>query len=463
MNSYNVPGIHIEENSIEVPLSWEDLDPRDLREVRKAKKMESLSFFYRVLTAPEHVNDQLPLLLFLQGGPGGKSPRPISVSSDGWFKEALKHFSIILPDQRGTGKSSPVTGETILSRGTPQEQSDFLHHFLADSIVKDCEYLRQEVFSGRKWATLGQSYGGFLTLTYLSFYPEAINVSFTTGGIPSVPANVHEVYEHTWNKVHMKNDLYFSRYPSDRERFDDIAESVEKEKPHLPNGDLLTLHRLQDLGNSFGMKPSFEKIHFLLEDAFDSAHHLTPGFLNAVMNATSTYGRELYWVLQEGIYMDGGEEGSISCPHWAAWEEMKKRPEFASSHRPLLFTGEMTFPWRFEECSELKPFREAMNIFMASTQWGHIYDEKQLQKNKVPLLAAVYHNDMYVPSELSLATLQHVRNSTSWVTSSYEHDGLHEEGVFTHLFNLALSTGALCHIEEETATNKGEHKKLLGR
>ena len=42
-----------------------------------------------------------PLLIFLQGGPGGAGPRLNSPTSDGWIEEAIRHFRVILPDQRG--------------------------------------------------------------------------------------------------------------------------------------------------------------------------------------------------------------------------------------------------------------------------------------------------------------------------------------------------------------------------
>ena len=78
---------------------------------------ESIKLFYRVVCAPDRINDDLPLLLFLQGGPGGESPRPLSPTSDGWIEEAVKHFRVVLPDQRGTGRSSCVDGRTIKALG----------------------------------------------------------------------------------------------------------------------------------------------------------------------------------------------------------------------------------------------------------------------------------------------------------------------------------------------------------
>ena len=57
-------------------------------------------------------------------------------------------------------------------------------HEEAERIVRDFEALREQHFSGRQWWTLGQSYGGFLTLQYLSHYPESVVASAITGGIP---------------------------------------------------------------------------------------------------------------------------------------------------------------------------------------------------------------------------------------------------------------------------------------
>src|SRR5262249_33725554 len=48
-----------------------------------------------------------PYLVFLQGGPGFEAARPTSPPS-GWMKRALADFRVLLLDQRGTGRSSPV-------------------------------------------------------------------------------------------------------------------------------------------------------------------------------------------------------------------------------------------------------------------------------------------------------------------------------------------------------------------
>ena len=65
--------------------------------------------------------------------------------------------------------SSPVTHQTLTGL-TPDEQCDYLTHFRADSIVKDAEAIRKQ-FNVKKWAILGQSFGGILFINLLIFIP----------------------------------------------------------------------------------------------------------------------------------------------------------------------------------------------------------------------------------------------------------------------------------------------------
>ena len=51
LSEYYVPGLHIEDRSIKVPLDWTGHEPGH------GFDGESISLFYRVVTAPEHVHD----------------------------------------------------------------------------------------------------------------------------------------------------------------------------------------------------------------------------------------------------------------------------------------------------------------------------------------------------------------------------------------------------------------------
>ena len=95
---------------------------------------------------------------------------------------------------------------------------------------------------------------------------------------------------------------------------------------------------------------------------------------------------------------------------------------------------------------ELKPFAAAEELLMHDTRWGKIYDARRLAANETPLQAAVYADDMYVPFDLSRATLEHIGASHAWVTNEFEHDGVHGSQVFRHLYNEAMDRGDLAGI-----------------
>jgi pimeloyl-ACP methyl ester carboxylesterase len=82
-------------------------------------------------------------------------------------------------------RSSVVLPQTLASRGDARAQADYLMHFRADSIVKDAESIRRELVGEEvPWSVLGQSYGGFCAVTYLSLHPEGLREVFITGGLP---------------------------------------------------------------------------------------------------------------------------------------------------------------------------------------------------------------------------------------------------------------------------------------
>jgi len=65
--------------------------------------------------------------------------------------------------------------------------------------VRDCEAIRKlllgsrEKEEDRKWSLLGQSFGGFISLSYLSFYPEGLKEVFLTGGLAPVTQSVPDL------------------------------------------------------------------------------------------------------------------------------------------------------------------------------------------------------------------------------------------------------------------------------
>ncbi|MEU4197639.1 alpha/beta fold hydrolase [Kribbella sp. NPDC026611] len=419
MVEYTIPRMHVREHTVSVPLDWSDPGA-------------SITVFARELVDPVRKDEGLPCLLFLQGGPGGKGPRPIKL--EGWIKQALKAYRIVLMDQRGTGRSTPVTRRKLASMSA-EEGADYLACFRADSIVADAEHLRTAVFGGKRWSTLGQSYGGFLTLTYLSKAPAGLSACYVTGGLASIDPSAAEVYRRTYPRVAAKNREFYRRYPHNVERVGRIADRLAADDVRLPDGDRLTVRRLQSLGIDFGMKPGYERIHWLLDEAFDG-DELSDVFLGQVLGSSSYLGNPLFAGLQESIYASG--EGVTG---WAAETERARHPEFAEDTRPLLFTGEMMYPWMFAEIRGLRPFQGAVEVLAQRTQWSELYDLERLAANDVPVAAAVYFDDMYVDSGLQLDTANRVGNLQAWVTNEYEHDGLGSDRVFERLTELVASVG----------------------
>lgn len=372
-----------------------------------------IELFARELVDPGRRDEDLPWLLFLQGGPGGRSPRPLERS--GWIDVALRTHRVLLLDQRGTGRSTPIT--TALTRDrTAQQVADHLALFRADAIVADAEALRRALIGERRWDTLGQSYGGFVTLTYLSRAPEGLDHCYVTGGVPGTTATAQDVYARTFPRTARRSHEHYARYPQDEAAVSRLVDHLQERDVRLPDGDRLTPHRLRTLGAALGMSEGIEALHFLLDDAW-AGDELHPAFLHEVMTRTGFVDNVLY-PLQEYTYGAGAATG------WAAQREHDRRPEFGADARPVLFTAEMMYPWMFREIRSLRPFAEAADLLAAKDDWPALYDLDRLAGNDVPLCAAVYADDLYVDADLQLDTLDRVGNARAWVTNEYEHDGL---------------------------------------
>ena len=416
-----IPGLLTTDHRVDVPLDHTRPDG------------PAIEIYAREVRSVERANDDLPWLLFLQGGPGGQSPRP--VSRGGWIDEAVKDYRVLLLDQRGTGLSTPITDRTP-SRfgGDAQALADHLALFRADSIVRDAEVLREHVAGGATWTTLGQSYGGFCTMTYLSLAPQGLDKCLVTGGLPGIEASAEDVYRRTWPRVIAKNAEHFRRFPGDADVLNRLRDAIrarpDGDPIRLPTGDPFTINRLQALGIVFGMSYGFAEVHYLLEQAFDG-DEVASAFLVEVARRTGHVDQPLYAVLQEVIYCSG------TASRWASERVRPEFPETLPDAAQLLLTGEMKDSSIFREEAAMAPFAAAMELLNAKSDWPHLYDLDVLAHNTVPVAATIYFDDLYVDAELSLRTAAHVPNLRPWVTNEFEHDGLRsEQRVFRHLHDL---------------------------
>lgn len=413
-------GLLQRDHTLTVPVDWSD-----------PHRFGSIDLFVREVVDPGRDRDDLPALIFLQGGPGGAGPRP---ATGGWLATATKTHRVFLLDQRGTGRSTPVTARTIEAFPDGEVAADYLLCFRADSIVADAEHIRSVLWAGQQWASLGQSYGGFITLTYLSRHPQALTAAYVTGGLPGISADAPEVYRRTFDLQLARNRELARRFPDDVTALGLLADRSAAGGLLLPTGEELTPERVQLLGMGLGMSTGVDGVHWLLDGAFDPDGEPRLGFLASLGQASDFAGNPLYAVLHESIYHQGARE-----PGWAAAAEYSARPEFAANARPLQLTGEAIFPWMYEQIPALRPFAAAADALADRTEYGELYDPQALARNEVPVAAIQYVTDPYVDLDLALETSRAVGNVQVWATNEYLHDGLRVAGdvILPRLMDLA--------------------------
>jgi len=402
--TYSAPGAILTEREHVVPLDHSKPDG------------QTITVFSRELAAPD--GRDRPYLIFQQGGPGGEATRPTAPPS-GWQKRAIADYRVLLIDQRGTGRSTPV-GD--IPGDTPEAQATYMTHLRADSIVRDAELIRKELGVDR-WSILGQSFGGFCTMTYLSIAPDGLREAFLTGGLSPIGRSPDEVYGATWKRVLGLNEFHFARYPEDRARIAGIIERLDAEDVRLPTGDRLTSRRFRQIGLKLGDSAGRELIHHIVELPFGSR-----AFLHDLIDSGGRFERNpIYATLHESSYADGFPT------RWSA--HRLTPPEIAE--RGYL-TAEQVFPWMWEDYAGLRSHREAASI-LAEHPWPKLYDADQLARNEVPVAATIYSNDLYVERDFAVETARAIRGLRTWETDEFEHNGLRADGekVLGRLIDLA--------------------------
>ena len=403
--TYRVPGAILTEREHQVPLD------------HVAPTGAAISVFTREVAAPDGIDR--PYLVFLQGGPGFEATRPTGPPS-GWMKRALQDYRLLLIDQRGTGRSTPVGRQ--IPGAAAQEQADYLTHFRADSIVRDAELIRQELGVDR-WSILGQSFGGFCSMVYLSIAPDGLREALLTGGLSPIGRSPDEIYGATWKRVVQLNEFHYARYPEDRARIAEIIRRLDAEDVRLPTGDRLTSRRFRQIGLKLGDSGGRELIHHVVEQPFGSR-----GFLHDLIDSGGRFERNpLYATLHESSYADGFPT------RWAAHRLMPPEVE----ERGYL-TAEQVFPWMWDDYAGLRSHKAAADI-LAEHPWPKMYDAEQLARNEVPVAATIYSNDLYVERDFAVETARAIRGLRTWETDEFEHSGLRADGekVLGRLIDLA--------------------------
>jgi pimeloyl-ACP methyl ester carboxylesterase len=320
--------------------------------------------------------------------------------------------------------------------GDAAAQAEYLTHFRQDNIVRDAELIRSHMSPKIPWSTIGQSFGGWCTMTYLSLHPEGLKECFIFGGVPGLERTAREIYEETFSFVEERNRKYFEKFPMDKARLTKLARYLEENEVFFPNGDRITPRMVQTLGIKFGFAYTAEEIHFLLEGAFVKAgdQEIISQAFKVGLQATVPFDTNpIFAILHEAIYAQGAASG------WACDAVQKEKYPHFDDYDEFLFYGEMIFPWMFDEISELRGMKEAANILAGKSDWPPLYDLEVLSRNTVPVACAVYADDMFVNMKFSRETVDAVPKMKAFYTSEYEHCGLRVGG--EHLFSRLIDLG----------------------
>lgn len=416
-----LPGLTLTTLTLDVPL--DHTDPGGVQ----------IEVFARVATAEDGAGK--PYLVFLQGGPGHEAPRPTGVPGNPpWLARALQDYQVVMLDQRGTGRSTPISSRVVRDGATVRAelagplagldasaQAEWLRHLRADEIVNDAERVR-EALGARQWTVLGQSFGGFTTLHYLSTHPESLAGALVTGGLSAVQHPVDDIYAATWQVMIAKSEDFYRRFPGDRDRVRQLTALCAEGRISLPNGDVVSPERFRTIGHRLGMQSGAEAVHYLL-----GLDHTSSAFAHDLAGALPFEARNpLYAVLHESSYADG------VATRWSAERTMPDRVR----EDVTLLGGEHIHRSVFAEDAGLRPFADVADL-LAEVEWNQLYFPERLAQADVPVAAAVYHADAYVPVGFSLETAALLPDCRTWVTSEYEHNGLRmDTAVLDHLIGL---------------------------
>ncbi|KAF6746774.1 alpha/beta-hydrolase [Ephemerocybe angulata] len=431
LETYNIKGgLKVIERYFDLPLDYSKPEGTKIkifaRQVIPTDKAKTLN-----------KQSDLPIVVYLQGGPGYEIPFR---GRSGFAGELYKNgYQVLWIDQRGTGLSTALSPDTVPSHiQTPRETADYIKHFLARNIVRDCETIRRILLGNRpneedrKWTILGQSWGGWLSLTYLSFHPEGLKEVWLTGGLAPIALNEPgEVYKRLIPRLAKRNAIYYQKYPADIARIRKIAAYLDSNDVVLPNGTTLSITVLQLLGMSFGAKGGIDNVHqiiFRVAQDLEIFGKLSYKTLHMIEQEHGFDENPLYAILQEPIYCQGAPA------RWAAKRAFESETQFSWNHvkslsdsEPLYLLGETMLPEMYDSFAGLRPWKEVAHILAEDDNWTPPFDLEQLAKNEVKVSAVTYYDDMYVDFDLAQDTARRVKNVEQYITNQHGHDGLRQD------------------------------------
>lgn len=376
-----------------------------------------------------------PFILYLCGGPGADNPPARNPEMNRWLLQ--KGYQVLYLNYRGCGESSPVTQETM-KHMSDDEKAEHIKLFCQDNIVRDLEavrlclsgQLRSAGWTGTtlKWTILGQSYGGYISLTYLSLHPEGLQEIFITAGLPPCGHDIDEYFKILYERLVERNKEFYAAYPEDDKLVREILLLIEDICPEnipMSGRGFMTAQKLLTLGRQFGAKAmergskpkGFKQVHGLLRSIKSdlvTRRKLSDATRDQFECCLRVDERPLYPILLEQTWCSGG------VTNWAAerigeglrgFEHLRKDKEgkylepsyFLSVDAPVYFTANTYCRFHFDTHDGLLDLKKAAEI-LATDPWDCPYDYDRLKQNQVPVYALSFVKDMHLDIGVAVGT-----------------------------------------------------------
>lgn len=458
----------IDELRFEVPLQY-------LPSTQEDEKLEIVARLVYATAGPaaETLRDSWasrPILLYLCGGPGADNPPCRIPAMNRWLLE--KGYSILYVNYRGCGPSSPLRAETLCKKPHLRgdiEKAQYISHFGQDNIVRDLEAMRHSLsrIAGStaeiKWTTLGQSYGGYISLSYLSMHPEGLQEVFITGGLPPCGMDLDDYFRVEYEDIVAKNKAWYGLYPDGDalvRRVLALIADIGPRNVRMTGRGYLTGQKLLTLGRQFGSKVGFPEVYDLLRrierDLASPARRLRPDTVREFEGILHVDERPLYPLMLEQTWCSGGRTD------WAAERVARDIPGFeylraydddddddhmqqngnnktennnnttntnnhnnhnhnARTHhtytypdpsltppgRPIYFTANTYGRFHYDTHEALVDLRGAAEA-LARHPWPCPYDYARLAANRVPAYAVIFARDMHLDAGVAADTASRV-------------------------------------------------------
>ncbi len=220
-----------------------------------------------------------------------------------------------------------------------------------------------------RWSVLGQSFGGFCVVNYLSQAPDGLAEAFITGGLPPLDRHPDDVYRATYRAdARPEPPLLRALPPGPGPRARDPRAARDRGRPPAERRP----------ADAEALPPAGPPARNERRQREAPLHRRAAVRLAGVParrrgRAHPSPRNPLYAVIHEACYANG------AATRWSG--ERVFPPELRDD--PTFLTGEHIFPGCSRTTARSSPLAEAAQI-LAEHEWPELYDAQRLAENDVP-------------------------------------------------------------------------------